>query len=157
MQGWLTTLQHFTTICGNAMYAGLQHIHALLQCRCDARWRWKSRHFWVWICLNMFECVWIHKLWPFFPISRCGKRYLAVSARDQWLINASQNGSACATCAIQSHGACRRWFPWAARTSSWCSFRLLELANLGADVESKGDSFHLVKHRAQEVMWVKTW
>ena len=64
-----------------------------------------------------------------FPeLSRCRKDTWLFSARGRWI---SKRQSVHGKC----HGhACSRWFPWTPRTSSWCSFRLLKLANLRADM-----------------------
>ena len=129
IQGWLTTLP-ITTFCNHprkCVYVRLQHINALLQ-RMSV---WRAMKVEILLC-SRFECVWLGCYNKFIQIFQSCQGV----GKDTWLFSAwgfsgSQNGI---LCAMESAMACSRWFPWTSRTSNWCSFRLLKLANLRADM-----------------------
>ena len=126
IQGWLTTL-HITTFCNHprkCVYVRLQHINALLQ------WMsvWRAMKVEILLCFR-FECVWLGCYNKFSRAVKVSEKTLGCF---QLGVDGSQNGKVCHG---KCHGhACSRWFPWTPRTSSWCSFRLLKLANLRADM-----------------------
>ena len=126
IQGWLTTL-HITTFCNHprkCVYVRLQHINALLQ-RMSV---WRAMKVEILLCFR-FECVWLGCYNKFSRAVKVSEKTLGCF---QLGVDWSQNGKVCHG---KCHGhACSRWFPWTPRTSSWCSFRLLKLANLRADM-----------------------